>query len=60
MNTGVSGLDNIVVVRVDGGICSQIEFVELGLYLNRRFNMRMKYGLSRFGKVRKDINCLLI
>lgn len=53
-------LDNVVIVRVDGGICSQVEFVALGLYLSRRFNVKIKYDLSWFEKVGKDINGVFV
>jgi len=42
--SNLSGED-LIVVRVDGGICSQIAFCSLGLHLQKR-GYRVKYDLS--------------
>jgi len=51
-------ISDLVVIRVDGGICSQIAFVALGLHLKRKFGeaVRVKYDLSWFRECGKDID----
>lgn len=39
--------DNIVIIRVDGGICSQIAFFVLGLVFKEK-GYEVKYDLSWF------------
>lgn len=45
---------NLVVIRVDGGICSQIVFVALGLQLEER-GFEVRYDLSFFRENGKDL-----
>lgn len=51
-------ISDLIVIRVDGGICSQISFVALGLHLQRKFGaaVRVKYDLSWFSECGKDID----
>ena len=46
----MSNVDDLIIVRVDGGICSQIAFVAFGLALQRTFEnkARVKFDLSWF------------
>jgi hypothetical protein len=45
-----------LVVRVDGGICSQINFVAHGMAIAGRTGARVKYDLSWFREDGKDVN----
>lgn len=45
-----------IIVRVDGGICSQIAFVSLGMWLEKEYNVSVKYDLSWFDTWGKDMN----
>ncbi len=45
------------IVRVDGGICSQIAFVSIGRYLQSKYpSTEVKYDLSWFEDYGKDLN----
>ena len=46
----MSNVDDLIIVRVDGGICSQIAFVAFGLALSRKLGSkaRVKFDLSWF------------
>lgn len=48
--------DNLIVVRVDGGICSQINFVAFGLALQERLgaSFEVKFDLGWFAECGKD------
>ena len=37
---------DLVIIRVDGGICSQIGFVALGEWMVQKFRLHVKYDLS--------------
>lgn len=45
-----------IVIRVDGGICSQVAFVALGLWLQRENRVKIKYDLSWFKECGKDLD----
>jgi len=51
-------VSDLIVVRVDGGICSQIMFVALGLHLKQKFGdaVRIKYDLTWFRECGRDID----
>jgi len=44
--SGENGRHSEVIIRVEGGICSQIAFVALGEFLTRRLGARVKYDLT--------------
>lgn len=48
--------ENKIIVRVDGGICSQIEFVALGLFLQKNYGECVSFDLSWFDEYGKDMN----
>ena len=49
--------DKLIVIRVDGGICSQINFAAYGLFIaNQNNDFSVKYDLSWFRKNGKDFN----
>lgn len=50
--------NKMIIIRVDGGICSQISFVALGLYLLQKFanqGVIVKYDLSWFKDIGVDL-----
>lgn len=51
-------VSDLIVVRLDGGICSQVKFTALGLQLQRKFgsSVRVKYDLSWFAECGKDMD----
>ena len=49
-----------VIIRVDGGICSQIAFVSLGLWLSKNFGVVVQYDLSWFSEYGKDMNGVFV
>lgn len=46
-----------IIVRVDGGICAQVAFVSMGLYLQEKFAGQavVKYDLSWYREYGKDL-----
>jgi len=51
-----SGNGADVVIRVEGGICSQIAFVALGEFLARKYGVRVKYDLTWFRDCGMDVD----
>jgi len=51
-------VSDLIVIRVDGGICSQITFVALGLHLKQKYGdaVRVKYDLSWYRECGMDID----
>ena len=49
---------DLIVVHIDGGICSQINFISYGLALShmRGDKVKVKYDISWFREDGKDIN----
>lgn len=47
--------DNLIIIRSDGGICSQIAFCSLGYYLEQK-GYKVKYDLNWFKQYGKDMN----
>lgn len=46
-----------IIIRVDGGICSQIAFVSIGRYLQAKYpSAEVRYDLSWFEDYGKDLN----
>lgn len=52
-------IDNLVIVRIDGGICSQMLFYLVGMYFKEK-GYRVKYSIDWFSTDGRDINGVFV